>query len=278
MASIKKRADKFSYPHMIILFLLIFSCFHSCLAHDKLIIQSIPKCGTHFLQKTITEITEKPTFNNTGTMEENLTEADKEEKILRISCPFNMELANIFSKKGYKLICIYRDPRDALISLVVYMRSFKGEGVKRDFFEVVPNFDSLSFSQQLASVMSSNERQKNYLHYYFARINWHRLPFAYGVKYENLVGSQGGGDDRWQLNEILKIAEYIHTPISLEKGKEIASKIYSSQGKEIIEGKEFVAGKIGSWKKFMNPKHKEHFKLKFGDLLIKLGYEKNDNW
>ena len=176
------------------------------------------------------------------------------------------------------MISIYRDPRDAIVSLVVYMRTFKGRNVKRDFFEVEPNFDALSFDDQLLSVMTSNEINKNYFHFYFARINWHRLPNAYGVKYEDLVGAKGGGSDETQLREIEGIAKFIHLPLSPEKAKEIASAIYESKGSEMIEGKVFTSGKIGSWKKFMKPHHKEIFKRKFGDLLIKLGYEKSTRW
>lgn len=259
----------------IFLLLLIFK---QGFAHDKFIIQSIPKCGTHFLQQIITELTEMPTFHNADTMQEKLIEADKGEKILRIAAPFSPNFAQMISNKGYKMICIYRDPRDAFISLVVYMRSFKGKGVKRDFFEVVPNFDNLSFDEQLLSVMTAPEPHRNYFHFYFARINWHFLPIAYGVKYESLVGSKGGGSDQLQLKEVLNIAEFINFPLTLEGGKEVASSIYCSRGIEMVEGKEFVKGRVGNWKKFMQPIHKEIFKRKFGNLLIKLGYEKNLHW
>lgn len=251
-------------------------CFQACFAYDKFVIHAIPKCGTHFLQATITELVGVPTlFTVRPSFAAKIKEAENKQRILRLSCAFNPSNLQILRQQNYKLISIYRDPRDALLSLAVYMRSLKGRGVKRDFFEVVPNFDDLSFSQQLLSLMNS---KNNYFKYYFARLNWHIPSISYGVKYENLVGSQGGGDDALQVQEILNIANHINLPITFEEAQEVASKIYRSSGVEMIEGKEFVHGKIGSWKKFMHPIHKDIFKEQFGDLLITLGYENDKNW
>jgi hypothetical protein len=40
----------------------------------------------------------------------------------------------------------------------------------------------------------------------------------------------------------------------------------------------FRSGKTGEWKKHFTDEHKKIFKDVAGDLLVKLGYEKNDNW
>ena len=40
----------------------------------------------------------------------------------------------------------------------------------------------------------------------------------------------------------------------------------------------FRKGKIGEWKKDFSDKNIHEFKVKSGDILIKLGYEKNSNW
>ena len=47
--------------YLTTLFTLFF--FNLTFAHDLFLIQSIPKCGTHFLQKIATELTGKPTFH-----------------------------------------------------------------------------------------------------------------------------------------------------------------------------------------------------------------------
>jgi hypothetical protein len=40
----------------------------------------------------------------------------------------------------------------------------------------------------------------------------------------------------------------------------------------------FRSGKTGEWKKHFTEKHKKIFKDVAGDLLVKLGYEKNNDW
>jgi hypothetical protein len=40
----------------------------------------------------------------------------------------------------------------------------------------------------------------------------------------------------------------------------------------------FRSGKTGEWKKYFTAEHKRTFKNVAGDLLIKLGYEKDGNW
>ena len=40
----------------------------------------------------------------------------------------------------------------------------------------------------------------------------------------------------------------------------------------------FRSGKTGEWKKHFTDEHKAIFKEIAGDLLVRLGYEKNNNW
>jgi hypothetical protein len=42
--------------------------------------------------------------------------------------------------------------------------------------------------------------------------------------------------------------------------------------------KTFRSGKTGEWKKYFQPEHKALFKEMAGDLLIRLGYEENNDW
>jgi hypothetical protein len=40
----------------------------------------------------------------------------------------------------------------------------------------------------------------------------------------------------------------------------------------------FRSGKTGEWKKYFTKEHKHRFKSVAGNLLVKLGYEKNNDW
>lgn len=265
------------FMHKFVFSFLSLCFITTCSGLDLFVVHSIPKCGTHFIETTIHFLTEKKMAVAKIT-ESNLQNSIKLDFIIRSISAFNQEVAQLLSDHHYKMVCIYRDPRDAIVSLVVYLRSFNGQGVYRDFFQVDPDFDQLSFDDQMLSVMTSEGSNKNYFDYYRNRIEWHKLPLSYGVKYENLVGSNGGGDDATQLNEILQIASHINQPITPKKAKKLASSVYRSRGIEYIEGKEFHHAQIGSWKQFLNPQHIQIVKEKFNDVLISLGYEENGDW
>ncbi len=54
-----------------------------------------------------------------------------------------------------------------------------------------------------------------------------------------------------------------------------------SKGRELSEEDKkshYRKGVIGDWKNHFKESHKIFFKEKYGDLLIKLGYEKDNDW
>ena len=65
---------------------------------------------------------------------------------------------------------------------------------------------------------------------------------------------------------------------SLEKERDFFVKELSFEKLKINNPEHIRKGQIGNWKEFFSEKHKEIFKEIGGDLLIKLGYEKDFNW
>lgn len=108
---------------------------------------------------------------------------------------------------------------------------------------------------------------KSYENYY----NWSQHKNFYCTKFEDLVGSKGGGDDKKQINEVLNIAKHLGINLTAEKAKNVALKLFGNTGT-------FRKGKIGSWKTEFTQQHKKEFKQFAGKLLIDLGYEKSLNW
>jgi len=73
------------------------------------------------------------------------------------------------------------------------------------------------------------------------------------------------------LDEVEKTGYKISTP--REKALPVLS--------EAIQPKKshtFRSGKTGGWKQHFTDKHKKLFKEVAGDLLVRLGYEKNNDW
>ncbi len=93
------------------------------------------------------------------------------------------------------------------------------------------------------------------------------------VRFENLVGSKGGGSDELQRAEIKKIAEHVGVTLDDVKIASIANDLFGGSST-------FREGKIDGWKKYFTPAMKAAFKAVPGAdaLLVALGYETDVNW
>ncbi len=97
-------------------------------------------------------------------------------------------------------------------------------------------------------------------------------PYALTVRFEDLVGSNGGGDDAKQLATVKAIAKHVSIELSEERAQEIATNLFG------ITKNTFRKGQIGAWKEEFTPEHKKLFKQYGGELLIKLSYKNDLNW
>ena len=92
------------------------------------------------------------------------------------------------------------------------------------------------------------------------------------VLFEDLVGEKGGGSKESQLEVIKAIVKHLDISLTEKEIQEnVIDKLFGGTGT-------FREGKIGAWKNYFTPEHKKLFKLYGGEMLIKLGYEKDLNW
>lgn len=249
--------------------------------HDLFMIHAIPKCGTHYIQRTINLMTHQQMIN-TNARDGTLRNSCSNNQILRTCEPYNDEVANLIKALNYKVVSMIRDPRDALISHVFYMRAFStpsnpGDAV-RDFFIVGSDFDEYSLEEQITKLIIGDEQCQSYIDYYKARMGWALNKDHLMVRYEELVGAAGSGDDQIKKQKILDIAHYINLELSEEHLEEILNTMYMNFGEQQVEGKTFTRSSIGNWKNFLTPEHKKLIKERIGQELILLGYDKDLEW
>jgi len=102
-------------------------------------------------------------------------------------------------------------------------------------------------------------------------IEWLRDPSVIVCRFEDLCGEQGGGTRSAQEKQILKIASALDVSLSSEELESIINNLWGGT-------KTFRKGQTGGWRKYFKPHHIAAFKEHLGQLLIDLGYEKNNNW
>ncbi len=236
------------------------------------------KTGTHLLTKAISQLTGLKTINcwdhnRTSEFLINLLEqAKNEDAFLHMHAFPHEHIINTFRQRGHKVIFLMRDPRDQAISLLFYLQ----QGWQYGPITQEHPFRKLSFDEQLLEIITGERfglpMTKNIIG---ERIPWMRLKsfFVCTVKFENLVGHEGGGSDKAQQKELKKICKHIGLKLSKTQIKERSAGLFGKPGE-----KTFRSGQIGEWKKYFKDEHINAFKNHAGEILILTGYEKNLNW
>jgi hypothetical protein len=163
---------------------------------------------------------------------------------------------------------ICRDPRDVVVSHVFYVTDMETRHVHHDYYASLPDFDSrlkvsiLGRSESLAEFPNITDRFAPYL-------GWLEQPAVMKIHFEDLVDNRAS-----TLNRIL---DHFLARVSLATPRQL---ILDSLESSINPTKSptFRSGKTGEWRKHFTKEHKKIFKNIAGDLLLKLGYEENNDW
>lgn len=247
--------------------------------HDDFVLVTPPKTGTHLAIALLESLLDKQEkfilgFSiNREKLIEHLDFTKAHNRFIRIHAMPTDEMIQTLKDKNYKVIFTWRDPRDQAVSLLFFIldpsKHFAYGPMARH-----RAFGKLSFDDQLLEVItgcrfgcSATKEMMG------GRIPWlHQDPeFLYTTRYEDLVGSQGGGNDKKQITEIMNIASFLNLNMSREEILARTKHIYG-------QGRTFRSGHIGEWRKYFKPQHIKGFKEVFGQELIDTGYEKNFNW
>jgi len=239
------------------------------LGHEKFILITTPKCGSHLIIHILNEILQKEDQRQLRSVFPDflheLAIAEKNNTYLSTHQPCTPEAAEYVKSHGYKVIFILRDPRDQLVSLMHYNQ--------RGYWPQLP-MNHLSHSEQITELITGNRFGFHcYEESFVDRLGWKDLgpDITYVTTFEKLIGYRGGGSDTQQKQEILNIAEHIGITLSPQDCERIAKRAYG-------KGFTFRKGMIGSWKSHFTLDHVELFKLLYGQELIDLGYEQDFNW
>ena len=92
------------------------------------------------------------------------------------------------------------------------------------------------------------------------------------VRFENLIGEQGGGSREAQVREIDRLSRGIGMALTGDQVAYIADHAFD------FRSRTFRKGIIGQWVDEFTDEHKELFKQTAGDYLVNFGYEVDSNW
>lgn len=180
------------------------------------------------------------------------------------------EVVSYLSQEGFATYFLIRDPRDVVVSHVHYVTDMASRHAHHKFYlQELQNFDQrlrtsiLGRPDSEAPFPDIGARFRPYL-------GWLGRRDVLVLRYEELVHDREGA-----LARIVGFAVSRGFSLNCERERAV-DKLRS--GIQPQKSPTFRRGETGGWRDHFNAEHKEIFKEVAGDLLIRLGYERDVDW
>lgn len=178
---------------------------------------------------------------------------------------FDIDLARLVADElSYRVLLMIRDPRDAVLSDMHYIRTWSGHPQKSLIEGMATDKD------RLMALIRGQHGVRPIREQIMRFSGW--ADHAHLIRFEDAVGAAGGGSDETQRQVIRGIYDAIGVPLADDKLEYIARNSRSAKTQT------FRTGKIRNWEKVFDDDLRKAFTEEAGDLLISLGYEKDLNW
>ena len=179
------------------------------------------------------------------------------------------ENVSFLASSGRVNYFIYRDPRDMLVSQVFFATDMYEEHGMHAYYKSLPDF-SARLKVAITGIDQDGLRMVSVRQRYEGVFQWLEQKNVMCIRFEDLINNRDVTLNA-MLDEVEKTGYKIPTP------REEAMKILV----DAIQPKKshtFRSGKTGGWREHFTDEHKKLFKEVAGDLLVKLGYEKTNDW
>ena len=175
--------------------------------------------------------------------------------------PYSDLLQHLLVDQKIKTFFIIRDPRDVLVSWVHYIITVPGH------FAYCGHVGK-SFEERVRFVLDGGYLpngifMESYTSILLSTCGWFSAPGVMVVRFEDLVGQQGGGDQNMQYETIKNIADY--AGINNVNPAEISTRLFG-------DSKTFRTGQIGGWRQELSPELQSLVNERIGHLFPILGY------
>ncbi len=179
------------------------------------------------------------------------------------------ENASFLTSAGRVNYFIYRDPRDLLVSQVFFATDMHEEHGMHDYYNSLPDI-SARLKVAITGIDRDGLKMVSVQQRYEGVFQWLEQKKVLCLRFEDLIHNRDTTLNA-MLDEVEKTGYQIPTP--RERALEIL--VESIQPKK---SHTFRAGKTGGWKTYFTQEHKKLFKDVAGDLIVRLGYEKDNDW
>lgn len=252
---------------------------------NKIVLITIQKSGTHLLNKTLILLTGKrvkPIFFSDSYNDSYAFNAPSNNRSYGSHAIYNPAHEHFLIDNNCAVFFVYRDPRDQIISSFFWMKK------SLDFWPWMANIEMDEFISYMISdgnyfniskyySIFNLPKKNSYLDFhgiadvYNSYIPWKNIPGICNIRFEDLIGERGGGNNLKQDETIQNICHHVGIQLTPNLLNHVKTSLFGGTWT-------FREGQIGSWKKHFTEEHKKVFKEIAGQLLIDLNYESDLNW
>jgi len=246
---------------------------------------SFPKSGTHLLDQILLGFSKVAPFSTR--IHSFYAEYEGESGVKRAPeqairwldslRPGDIASAHLFARaEAVTRVCspkfvpyfIFRDPRDVVVSHVFYVTDMEVRHVHHTYYQSLPDFDA-RLKVSILGRPDSEAEFPNITGRFAPYMDWLNHPEVLTIHFEDLIHDRAA--------TLTRIMDHLLSRVSIPATRQL---ILDSLESSINPKKSptFRSGKTGEWKKHFTEEHKKIFKDVAGDLLVKLGYEKDGNW
>lgn len=246
----------------------------------RVLVNSIPKSGTHLLDQLLEEFplirpyngrTIRPEYmgEDKNLAQQELTKlikkvhATKTGEYRRAHMPSSPELlASLENINDLKMVLIVRNPKAVVVSLFKYMAEID---TMHPSHEIINQFKT--DEEKLIACIDGYPGYIDSVHYVYSQyVDWLNRDDTYVVKFEDLIGTKGGGDDANRHQNIARLAEFLEIDINDQDLQKIIHNVDNPKTST------FRSGRVDGWKQYFTPELERYIEDKLQGIEKKFGY------
>jgi hypothetical protein len=180
-------------------------------------------------------------------------------------CVYTPGLADLFREGGMRVVCILRDPRDVAVSQMHYLKQLENHFAHEEYMALPSDRERLMVAIQGAEM--GGRRLGSLAERYGRFVGWERDGGAVMVRFEDLVGPEGGGSEEARRLAVGRVAKHLGVPADERTVELVGNNLFGA-------GRTFRRGQIGGWREEFTAEHERALKEgALGPLLAELGYD-----